>query len=250
MDQRIALQVNDGIPIEKLDWDSRHFGFGVARIQRGYLTRRDLQIALDYCRSESIRCVYFLADSKDTDSWTVAIEAGFRPLDIRVDLDRNELVPTVRPAGEELPDLATEGDLPALLRLANSAFTESRFYRDGNFPPGKAEQLFALWTERGVRQREFFTVVRRHEGVPAGFLTGRESGDRSGVIELVAVSDELRGKGIGSELLAHGLAEFRRRGCDRVSVATQGSNVSAQRLYQAHGFRPRTVRLWFHLWVK
>lgn len=242
--------MNAGGPIVRLDWDSRHFGLGVAKIQRGRLTSQELQAALDYCRSESIQCLYFLAESKDIDGWTGAIEEGFRPIDIRVDLDRSEPGPPVRPAGEEPADLATEADLPALLRLASSAFTESRFYRDKNFPPGKAEELFALWTERGVREREFFTVVRRYEGLPAGFLTGRAAGDGSGCIELVAVSDKLRGRGIGAQLLAASLGEFQRRGCQAVSVATQGSNTAAQRLYQAHGFRTRSVRLWFHLWIK
>lgn len=242
--------MNAGGPVVKLEWDSRHFGLGVARIRRERLTKQEIEAALDYCRSESIQCLYFLADSKDLDGWTGAIEAGFRPVDIRVDLDRSEPAPTVRAADEEPAELATEADLPALLRLAGAAFTESRFYRDENFPAGKAEELFALWTERGVRDREFFTVLRRSEGLPAGFLTGRAAGDGSGRIELVAVSDKLRGKGIGAQLLAASLREFQRRGCQAVSVATQGSNTAAQRLYQAHGFRTRSVRLWFHLWIK
>jgi ribosomal protein S18 acetylase RimI-like enzyme len=242
--------MNAGAPVVKLDWDSRHFGLGVARIPTGVLTRLELQAALDYCRSESVRCLYFLADSKDVDGWTRAIEAGFRPVDVRVDLDRSEPGAPV-PSGEEEPaDLATEAELPDLLRLARFAFTESRFYRDENFPPGKAEELFARWTERGVREPGFFTVIRWHERSPAGFLTGRLVDDGSGRIDLVAVSDELRGRGIGAQLLAAGLGEFRRRGCRAVSVATQGSNIAAQRLYQAHGFRTRSVDLWFHLWIK
>ena len=150
----------------------------------------------------------------------------------------------------EPADFATEADLPALRHLASSAFTESRFYRDKRFPPGKAKQLFALWIERGIRERESFVVVRRHEGLPTGFLSGRAAADGKGCIELVAVSDEFRGRGVGTQLLAASFAEFQRRKCIELSVATQGSNAAAQRLYQAHGFRTRFVRLWFHLWLE
>lgn len=242
--------MNAGAPVAKLDWDSRHFGFEVAKIAAGVSTGQEFQAALDYCRAASVRCVYFLANSKDVDSWTRAIGVGFRPVDVRVELDRAELVGSVRSPDEEPADLATEAELPDLLRLARVAFTESRFYRDKNFPPGKAEELFALWTERGVREPQFFTVMRRHESSPAGFLTGRVTDDGSGHIDLVAVSDELRGRGIGARLLAAALGEFRRRGCRAVSVATQGSNTAAQRLYQAQGFRTRSVHLWFHLWIQ
>lgn len=242
--------MNAGVPVVKLDWDSRHFGLQIARIQGGILTRQQFRAVLDYSRRESIECLYFLADSADIHGWAGAIEAGFRPIDIRVELDRSEPDPLVRSATEELTDLATEADLPTLLLLGRSAFTESRFYRDENFPAGKAEELFALWIERGVREPDFFTVLRRGEGRPTGFLTARASGNGRGNIELVAVSDEFRGKGVGAQLLDASLAEFRRRGCQVISVATQGSNIAAQRLYQARGFRTRSIRLWFHLWIK
>lgn len=242
--------MNAGDLVVKLEWDSRHFGFGVAKIPRARLTRKELHAARDFCREESIRCLYFLADSGDASVWRDAVETGFRPIDVRVDLDRREELPQARTVEEGPTDLATDADLPELLGLADSAFTESRFYRDENFPRARAKELFGLWTEKGVREPGFFTVFRRHGGMPAGFLTGRASGEGTGVIELVAVSDELRGKRIGTRLVADGLAEFRRRGCEVVSVATQGSNVSAQRLYQAQGFRTTSVRLWFHLWLE
>jgi dTDP-4-amino-4,6-dideoxy-D-galactose acyltransferase len=242
--------MNAGAPVVKLDWDSRHFGIEVAKIPTGAWTGQELQAALDYCRSESVRCLYFLADSKDVDSWTRAIEAGFRPVDVRVDLERGEPDTPMRSADRKPVDLATEAELPELLRLARFAFKESRFYRDKNFPPGKADELFARWTERGVRDPEFFTVIRQHERSPVGFLTGRVADDGSGRIELVAVSDEFRGRRISAQLLTAGLGEFWRRGCRAVSVTTQGSNIAAQRLYQAHGFRTRSVHLWFHLWIR
>lgn len=239
----------NGGPVIQLDWDSRHFGFGVAKIERNCLTGEDLENALSFCRSQSIRCLYFLADSNDVESCTSAVEAGFRLVDIRVDLDRRDPGLRAQATDDQPADVATEDDLPALLGLARSAFTESRFYRDENFPPGKAAELFALWTEKGVREREYFTVMHRYEGRPAGFLTGRAASERGGSIELLAVSQTLRGKGIGAELLTASLVEFNRRHCQVVSVATQGSNTAAQRLYQAHGFRTRSVRLWFHLWI-
>jgi dTDP-4-amino-4,6-dideoxy-D-galactose acyltransferase len=232
-------------PIERLEWDSNFFGFGVGRVAAARLAPRDAVGCARRARELGLRCLYFLADPGDPESWRAAIDAGFDPIDIRVELDRE--LPL---AGPTFPDcaLAGESDLSALIHLARGAFTESRFFRDRRFPAGKAEELFSLWVRRGVSHSDGFTVLSRSSGEPSGFVSARITSIESGRIELVAVSPALRGQGVGLRLLGSCMGELARRGARRISVVTQGSNAAAQRLYERAGFRTRSVGLWFHGW--
>lgn len=232
-------------PIERLDWDSNFFGFGIGRVTAARLTGDDAAACAERARAVGLRCLYFLANPGDPESWRAAIGAGFDPIDIRVELDRE-----LPAAGPGSPDcaLAAESDLRALIELARGAFTESRFFRDRRFPAGKAEELFSVWVRRGVSNADAFTVLARTSGGPGGFVSARLAGNASGRIELVAVAPELRGRGVGLRLLGACLDELARRGARRVSVVTQGSNAAALRLYERAEFQTRSVGLWFHGW--
>jgi dTDP-4-amino-4,6-dideoxy-D-galactose acyltransferase len=70
----------------------------------------------------------------------------------------------------------------------------------------------------------------------------------TGSIGLVGVAEAARGRGLGGRLVAAALGWFAGQGVERVEVVTQGRNVAAQRLYQAHGFRTRRVEVSFHRW--
>jgi len=61
-----------------------------------------------------------------------------------------------------------------------------------------------------------------------------------GEIKSMHTAAALRGRGVGTAMLAHILAEARRRGYARISLETGSSDAFAnvRRLYAAHGFVP------------
>jgi ribosomal-protein-alanine N-acetyltransferase len=61
-------------------------------------------------------------------------------------------------------------------------------------------------------------------------------------INNLAVLPALRGRGVGTELLRHVLAEARRLGARRATLEVRASNVGAQRLYERLGFVPAGTR--------
>jgi ribosomal protein S18 acetylase RimI-like enzyme len=65
---------------------------------------------------------------------------------------------------------------------------------------------------------------------------------------LGAIAPEARGQGLGRALVDRCLAWFAERGCTRVGVVTQGSALTAQRLYESVGFRVTAIELWHHRW--
>lgn len=217
--------------ITRLDWDSQFFGFTVARVDARTMSESEaLQVAQE-ADAMGARCVYFLSD--DSDSWRAATSVGFEPIDIRLEFAIDApIINTSR-------SLATSADEPALLSIVREgAFEQSRFYRDPRFPRAKAAEMFELWMRRGLTERGWFTI---YDG--DGFVTCSES-----AIQLVAVASRARGRGVGRRLVTAALAEFAARGAQRVIVATQGSNIAAQRLYVACGFQPFACALWLHRW--
>lgn len=69
-----------------------------------------------------------------------------------------------------------------------------------------------------------------------------------GLIGLVGVDAEFRGKGIGRNLVLAAMAWFGTQAAREVKVVTQGNNRAAQRLYQQCGFLSSDLQLWYHKW--
>jgi ribosomal protein S18 acetylase RimI-like enzyme len=74
--------------------------------------------------------------------------------------------------------------------------------------------------------------------------------DGDGSIGLIGLSPHAQGHSLGSHLLAAAISYFGKRQAARLSVATQGRNVRAQRLYQKCGFATDSVMLWYHKWFR
>ena len=87
-----------------------------------------------------------------------------------------------------------------------------------------AWQLFAAWAE--------------------GLLVGGALVVRAepAVLHDLRVTPELRGRGIGSALLAAAERWARVHGCRRLEIETQGNNVAACRLYEARGYRLASIQ--------
>jgi len=60
-------------------------------------------------------------------------------------------------------------------------------------------------------------------------------------VESVRVAADVRGKGIGEQMMRWAIAEARRRGCSRIQLTTHQSRHSAHRFYERLGFRPTHI---------
>lgn len=234
---------------EFLEWDSAFFERRVARVRGHRLDAVQLAAIEAWCASNRIDVLYFLADADDPLTTRLAERSAFRLADIRLTLER-----TIRPADSALPPTpgirpATEADIPALRAIAAGSYTDSRFFYDQRFPPGKAAELYAIWVEKSVRGSADAVRVAAGEGdSPAGYITCHLNADGAGEIGLVGVAEAARGAGVGRQLVEAAVRWFAQQGARAVSVVTQGRNVPAQRLYQRSGFVTHSVQLWYHRW--
>jgi dTDP-4-amino-4,6-dideoxy-D-galactose acyltransferase len=235
---------------EFLDWDSKFFGRRIARLVVPCLTEKAIAAIDSWCCEHRIDCLYFLAGSSDQRTARLAQENGFRFVDARVTLDVR--ITKACGTGDSAPGTlvrnAVEADIDALKTIARRSHRDSRFYFDGNFPVQRCDELYETWIEKSCRGWAKNVLVATNQGEIEGYISCHVPSVGSGQIGLVGVSEKAQGKGVGRELLINAIRWFWEEGVEVASVATQGRNVRAQRLYQRCGFATRSVELWFHRW--
>lgn len=232
-------------PAQLLEWDTAFFGFRIARLAADHLTRETVAGALEWCRHEHIRCLYFLARADDPATFGLAADHGFRLADIRITLDH--ALRALPPAPARIRP-AQPADVPALRAIAAVSHRDSRFYADPGFPGPSCDALYRKWIERSCEGYADAVLVGQQDGRPAGYITCHLQPDRCGSIGLTAVAEWARGHGLGRRLVAAALHFCAVHGSQAVTVVTQGRNSGAQRMYQGCGFRTRSLQLWYHRW--
>ena len=228
--------------IDLLEWDSRHFGFKIARLRE---PRDPVCVGEGVAAAElaGVRCLVTLIGLDQTAAIVAAEEVGFRSYDVRIEL--------VRERAEALeqtePIVAKVADLPALEEVARESFFDSRFYADPHFPDERAAEMYALWVRRGMDDDERLLLTTEDR---EGFIVCHlDAGGRVGTIDLIAVAAQARGRGLASQLLGGADSAFSAAGMNRTRVVTQARNIAAQRLYQRRGFRTAAASLWLHRWT-
>lgn len=238
--------------VERLPWDSSHFGVSIGRVVAG----ADPARAVGWARDRGVQCLYLLCDLQEPEMMRAAIAAGFVLTDVRLTFERalGERVARGRsrrhPAVAEAVRRIAEPDLGALLPIADAAHVRSRFYADPRFDRARVAAMYREWL-RASLSKPFadWALTEDHAGAPVGYITGRIELGGVARIGLLGVDSTVRGRGVGSRLVDALLLEASRAGCGRVTVVTQGANIEAQRLYQRAGFRTRSVHAWFHWWA-
>jgi GNAT superfamily N-acetyltransferase len=125
-------------------------------------------------------------------------------------------------------------DLPLLIPLFDGY---RGFYRQSS-DPGLAERFLRERLERG--ESVIFLVCV--DGAAAGFVQLYPSfwsiaARRSWILNDLFVAPEFRGRGIGRALLERARTHAEATGSGGLSLATERSNTTAQRLYEAQGWK-------------
>lgn len=235
---------------EILPWDSEFFGFRIARVNRQRLDPDTLEEVMRWSAANEVRCLYFLADSGDSQTVYLAEEQGFHQVDVRVTLEwrPGSNANGVFPAAQSPTRPWREGDRIDLRAIARSAHRDSRFYYDCNFPAASCDALYETWIDRSMDGFANAVLVADLQGRAAGYVTCHLDPDQQGRIGLLAVASDSQGMRIGGRLIEGALQWFREHDVTVATITTQGRNCAAQRLYQRSGFVTRSLNLWYHRW--
>lgn len=158
--------------------------------------------------------------------------------------------PTDPPPDDVVVRPATQADLPELQDLAASSHRDTRFFKDDRFDVARAGDLYRSWIERDYTDHHVMVCeFRSKPGQPRGYVTcERRAATGEGHIGLIAVAPDSMRRGLGKSQVHAAVGWFTAAGLRTAKVVTQGTNVSALRLYEAAGFRTSDVSLWFHKW--
>jgi len=239
---------------ELLPWDTEFFRCRIARVRGDTLTPEQAVQIDEWSRCNQIRCLYFLSRADDPMTVQTVERHGFGLVDIRVSFER-VIVSSDGAARSDPPTdinirAIQSDDLPKLQAIAKTAHTTTRFFNDTHFPRERAEELYSTWiTLEAQGHAQMVWVAASTANKALGYISCHlEPNRRRGLIGLVGVNAEDRGRGIGKSLVLTAIDWFRLQGADEVVVVTQGSNRAAQHLYQQCGFLSRDLQLWYHKW--
>ncbi len=232
---------------EYLPWDSTFFGKRIGRIVPTIVTDDILQDAIRGANAKNIECIYLLCETTDDASVQSAEKNGFHLVDIRVTKGRS-LTGVAEDWDESRIRPPRRSDIPVLKALAGKSHTNTRFYIDTHFDRARCSRLYEEWIEKSCNGWAQAVFVASPAAKPAGYITCHLDTPAAGRVGLIAVAPDSQGQGLGVALFTAALAWLKRRGVNQVSVATQGRNIVAQRLYERCGFATQSVQLWYHRW--
>lgn len=241
--------MSPGEPCELLAWDTEFFGCRIGRVNGDQLDEARAAAIERWSQANRVQALYFLARADDPATVQAAENHRFSLVDIRLTFDLS-LVEAPVPIPEKNVRPFAPKDLPVLRGLARNGFSDTRFFSDSHFPRQKAEALYETWITLECQGRaQAVLVAIAGSDQPVGYISlHADTSSRCGLVGLVGVSANCRGKGIGGQLVRAAIDWFVAQGLQQATVVTQAKNLAAQRLYQRCGFLTGKVQLWYHKW--
>lgn len=169
------------------------------------------------------------------------------------DLDQIHDLPLVTPAAEEFRftqwDPSRQDDAAMVIAASYNGHVDARINDQYRTWLGSRRFLGNVTQYPGCGQ--FFGAASMlaldAENKVRGVLLASAVAADTGHVTQVCVSPDVRGKGLGYELMRRSLAAMREHGCIKTSLTVTASNARAVQLYQGIGFRA-TRRFGAYVW--
>lgn len=248
-----ARPAPSGIKIERDAWLSRIFGYDAFKIPfdgsrlsaadvREALAAHRLRAAIPSTQLGASGAFYYAkVPTRRVDSVQALAQSGFGVVDVNVTFEY-QAARRAR-ANDASPVTVREiqpAEYEAVLEIAASCFTTSRFHLDPEIPTALAHAIKREWVKSYIaRQRGEKLLVALRHGMPVGFLAVLASSldsEPCRVIDLIGVARTHQGSGVGKALVTYLQEEASSAGL-LLRVGTQAANLLSIRLYEGLGFR-------------
>jgi len=150
----------------------------------------------------------------------------------------------------ESRDTEELGRLGAMLIRTHYRFDEKRFLA----PRRGSEQGYGAFLGSRMDSRDDCVFVAEEDGRVVGYvwaalepMSWKELRGPAGFIHDVAVEQDLRGRGTGTQLLRAALDWLRERGAPRAMLWTAAANHGAHALFEHLGFRDTMIEMTLEL---
>lgn len=169
---------------------------------------------------------------------------GFRQVETLITYEA--AVPPTAVAFPRSVEQAQARDLEDCAMIARGSFTWDRYHQDADIPRSVGDRIKEQWVRNAFAGRaDHILVTRTATGTVGGFLLLLRQ-QSIGVVDLVAVTPECRGQGLGKALLLGALATLADTPAEVLRAGTQETNGSSAAMYLGSGFRPVAKQFTFH----
>jgi ribosomal protein S18 acetylase RimI-like enzyme len=132
-------------------------------------------------------------------------------------------------------EMATTSDIPTLCTLLDYLFSQ-----EVEFKPDHETQSRGLEMILNNNNIGNIFVAKKNEKIIGMvillYTVSTALGERVALLEDMVVSPNERGLGIGSMLLDHAVKYATEKGCKRITLLTDKTNIGAQKFYKQHKF--------------
>ncbi|MBI4236633.1 MAG: GNAT family N-acetyltransferase [Chloroflexi bacterium] len=236
--------------LERLDWDTQHLGYPVARLVTDSLA--EVEEGLERCRQEGVR---LLIARCHTGSYPVvhALEAHGAQL-MQTDVFWQMRVPEHPPPllGDAVFRPHRPEDVEEIRHVATEAFRGQidHFHCDPRISRERADEVYVQWAVNSCSQRELADevyVALLNDRV-VGFGALRQRSAVMGEMTLGAVSADVQGHHVYHDMVSTTIEWCRQRQLRVVHIETQINNLAVQHAWARHGMRLAESLYTFHQW--
>lgn len=232
--------------IETLEWDSRFFGYLVARITLDQEGSDKLDHLFLNLESEKFRVTYFYVPPEEKELINRITKKGGILVDQKVVFSK-----TTERHNQYSNDIIEFQGIDInerLIELVLQAGKYSRFRLDENFNKKEYQRLYIEWLSKSIKKEiAFKTLVAKNGSDIIGITTLGEK-TRFADIGLVAVDEHFHGQGIGCDLIHSADTLAYEKGIKEIKVVTQFENKGACRLYEKCHFHIEKITHIYHYW--
>ncbi|MDO8525732.1 MAG: GNAT family N-acetyltransferase [Candidatus Omnitrophota bacterium] len=249
--KKTGLDAGAHILLTHLEWDSRIFGFKIGRLAHTVTCLNDSERSslfgklLRDCEKRGYRHLHCRIGFDEVGLLHCLEDLGFNVADIQLTLStkgRFNGIARFHPSGPVSIRQAALSDMKDLRRVAKGAFTHTRFARDRRYPRADVDKMYSEWVSNSLHNagQKVFSAYDGQERCVVGFVivasgAAREPGRKIGYIDLIAVKNSARRRGIGTMLAAYALNHIK-GAADLAEVRTQISNYAGIATFRKSGF--------------
>jgi len=258
------------IAVERMEWDSRYFGFLCFKISF-LLEQQDMEDSMRAALlAESIawsrkdnNCLLFRRLSSSRVMEVRQLEdTGFRYADNLITFSmpvKIESTPNIMPGVDFFREIRTT-DLENILSMLKGSFTYSRFVQDAELKEKNGEHVYHEWVKNLIlktnsdssKEVDRTTLFGLEvDGAIGGFIAYRtecffSTLDDLATIELIVVNPQLRKRGIAGKLIQELKRRLATAHITELEASTWVQQKSSVSLYLKNGFRLKENLLSFH----
>ncbi|PHS41527.1 MAG: hypothetical protein COA91_01770 [Robiginitomaculum sp.] len=234
-----------------LEWDTRFFGFKVAKLQVEQHNDQKLDHAINAAKNMGVSLLSYLCPVDSHPSVPENMELVERRNLYGFDIGQMQIsdIPTEPYPLEIYTDTKPTAQFD---RLAVTWGKSSRFFKDPIFPRLAAEAMYVYWMRAMLKRdgEEHILIARDSEGEISGITSGRVNENRIGTPLMMVVEKSLFGLNVGPSFVIAHMRWLKQQRIKHAEIITHNSNRLACRIYEKLGWELQSQQDIYHIWLK